>query len=73
MKAMNAVSEANNMAAYVFHYLQEHRPDLLHGAKKEGDYRAHLVARECPDFQIIWDLADGHKHVKLAKQHREVS
>jgi hypothetical protein len=59
------------MAAYLFHYLQEHSPNMLHGAKDEGGYRAHIANHVCGDFQVVWDIADGHKHVKLRRANRE--
>lgn len=72
-KAMNAVSEANNMAEYMYHYLRGNKPELLHDAQSVGEYRTHLANKECPDFQIIRDVADGHKHLELTRQPRLVS
>ena len=37
------------------------------------DYRRYLVANECVDFQLVWDVDDGHKHVVLNRPGRRVS
>lgn len=73
VKASNAVSAANNIAEYLFHYVRETQPELLHGAKTPRDYRARIASDVCSDFQIVWDLADGHKHVQLRKPDRNLT
>jgi hypothetical protein len=73
VKAMNAASAANNMAEYMYDYLKEHKPELLCDAAGPADYRKNLVIRECAHFQIIWDVADSHKHIRLRRRHRQVT
>jgi hypothetical protein len=36
-------------------------------------YRTHLAQNECPEFQLVWDIHDGHKHVSLNRSNRMVS
>lgn len=72
-RAKNAVSEANNMAERAFHYWRDHDPSQLYGATKERDYRSELAARECPDFALVRDVADAHKHFHLDRPSRRVT
>ena len=65
--AKNAVAEANNMAARVFHYWKEVDRARVFGANNEGEYRSELAARKCGDFAIVRDVADAHKHVELVR------
>jgi hypothetical protein len=53
---------ANNMAERLAHF---------HGMKPY-DYRLQL-RKDCPQFGLIWDLADGAKHVALGRPNAEVS
>jgi hypothetical protein len=72
--AKNAVADANNMAARVFHYWRSQ--DLMtkiQGAASEAQYRDHLSVRECPDFGLVRDVADAHKHVELDRPNRRVT
>ncbi len=71
--AKNAVSDANIMAERVFHYWKDHDPTKVYSAKEATPYRKTLVAKECGDFQLVWDVADGHKHVELDREPRQVT
>ncbi|NQV81288.1 MAG: hypothetical protein HQ495_12100 [Alphaproteobacteria bacterium] len=71
--AKNAVTEANNMAARVFHHWEGVDPTRIRGAKNEGEYRNLLAAHECPDFALVRDVADAHKHVTLDRASRQVT
>jgi len=71
--AKNAVADANNMAARVFHYWRGRDLSKIHGATNEGEYRNELVARECHDFGLVRDVADAHKHVELDRPNRRVT
>ncbi len=68
--AKNAVAEANNMAARAFHHWRSREPSLVYEADKEGRYRDELAARECPDFALVRDVADAHKHLQLDRPSR---
>ncbi len=71
--AKNTVSDANIMAERVFHYWKDRDPTRVYSAKRPRPYRKALVAKECDDFQLVWDVADGHKHVELDRNPRHVT
>lgn len=71
--AKNAVAEANNMAARVFRHWRCLDPAQLYGAAREGEYRKELAVRECPDFALLRDVAEAHKHVVLDRCPRQVT
>ena len=69
--AKNAVAEANNMAAHVFHYWKNRDRSEVYGARSEAEYRDELAKPErTPDFGLVRDVADGHKHVELTRPSR---
>ncbi len=63
-KAKAAVANADTMAERTFHYWDTIDSTKIAGAQSARDYRDHLRAR-CPDFGLVWDIHDGHKHYKL--------
>lgn len=71
--AKNAVADANNMAARMFHYLAGKYPEMLHGARNEGEYRSWIVTNECDDFALARDIADAHKHFELDRISRRIT
>lgn len=71
--AKNAVADANNMAARVFHHWRGLDPSQVYGVANEGSYRSELAGRECPDFGLVRDVADAHKHVTLHRPNRRVT
>lgn len=71
--AKNAFSDANIMAERVFHYWNDRDSNRLYAATGPTPYRKALVANECEDFQLLWDIADGHKHVELNRKPRQVT
>lgn len=40
--------------------------------KNVKQYREHL-AKICPDFQLVWDIHDAHKHYELGRPNRAVT
>lgn len=40
---------------------------------KRVNFKRREMLNDCPDFQLIWDIADATKHAKLANQKRKVS
>ncbi len=72
-RAKNAIAEANNMAERMFHYWRDRYRTKVYLASGPACYRRALVANCCPDFQLVWDIADGHKHVELERKPRKVS
>ena len=72
--AKNAVvGDANTMAARVFHHWRDRDLTKIHGAKSDGQYREKLSAHECPDFGLVHDVADAHKHFELDRRSRRVT
>jgi hypothetical protein len=73
-RAHAAVAEANNMAAHVWDYWVRKR-DLskVYGAQNERQYRDSVAKRECNDFALVRDVADGHKHVQINRPSRRVT
>ena len=71
--AKNAVADANNMAARAFRYWRDREPARVYRANNEGRYRDELAARECPDFALVRDVADAHKHFHLDRPTRLVT
>ncbi len=71
--AKNAVADANNMAARVYHHWENVDRAKVHGVNHEGQYRDALVAKECEDFGLVRDVADAYKHVVLDRPSRRVT
>ena len=67
-RAMNAVAAANNMAAWAFKYWHHRDAAEVYRAKDEGPYRNELAVRECPDFALVRDVAEAHKHFELDRK-----
>jgi len=70
--AKQAISELNNMAERMFHYWGVSAPQV-YNAKTAREYRRWLAEQECGDFQLVWDIADAHKHVELDRRSRAVT
>ena len=61
--AKNAVSDANNMAEYMF---------SGSGFSSPRSYRDHL-SEQCEEFSLVWAIADAHKHVELSRGNRKIT
>ncbi len=72
-KAKQAISELNNMAARMFYFWNTKDPAKIYSATTEGNYRELLACRECPDFALVRDVADNHKHIEIGRPSRRVS
>jgi len=70
--AKQAANELNNLAERVFRHWPAGAPDV-YGAVTIGEYRRKLVEHAASDFQLVWDIADAHKHVELHRPSRQVS
>lgn len=64
-KAKAAVSNLDIMAATCFVFWNAVDPTKIRNSASERAYREHLVASECGDFGLVWDIHDAHKHIKL--------
>jgi hypothetical protein len=69
-QAMNALAAANNMAAWALHYWSGRDSTKVYGIRKdkESEYRHELATRECPDFALVRDVAEAHKHFHLLRK-----
>jgi len=67
-RAKQAVTEANNMAERVWHWFRDSDDSKVCYAEGPTKYREGLATNVCPDFQLVWDIADGHKHVTLNRR-----
>jgi len=72
-RAKHAVGEANIMAERAWHWLHQRDPSKVFHSPNAGRYRQELVASVCPDFQLVWDVADGHKHWTLTRPSRRIT
>ena len=72
-KSKQAISELNNMAARMFYFWNTKDPAKIYSATTEGNYRELLACRECPDFALVRDVADNHKHVEIGRPSRRVT
>ena len=70
-KAMNAAVSANQMADHMYHYLSENNDAQLLGATNLGEYRKALSEIQ-PDFALVRDVAESHKHVHLDRPDAQV-
>ncbi len=59
--AMNTILSANQMVDWYFYDLKIGN-SVGQGFSGPKVLREHIVANVCADFQIIWDVADSHKH-----------
>lgn len=72
-KAKAAVANADTMAERVFAHWHRLDPDQIAGAASASKYRSHLREQVCPEFGLVWDVHDGHKHVTLGRTNRQVT
>jgi hypothetical protein len=70
--AKHAIRELNNMAERVFQHWGAGTPEVFN-AKTVREYRSRLAQQECGDFQLVWDIADAHKHVEPDRPSRAVT
>lgn len=72
-KAKAAVQAADILAERVFVFWHARDASKIHGASSVRKYREHLRDNVCPDFGLVWDIHDGHKHVEITRKGRSVS
>jgi len=71
-KAMDAAVELNQMADYFFHEYSVSDPGRVFSTSNLAALRAEL-GRRFPDFAILRDVAEAHKHVKIQRSGRYVT
>lgn len=67
-KMRAAVAALNDMAEHVFHHWGKGHTEV-YGAVGTNQYRISLGSRECGDFTLVRDIAEGHKHVTLTRKN----
>jgi len=72
-RAKIAVQQADVMAERMWKYWRTRDPAKVSGAQSAQQYREHLTKNECPDFGLVWDAHDAHKHVELDRKGRRVT
>ena len=73
LRVKTVVSNADTLAERMWVSLNGSDPTRIANAKSPRAYREYLVQKECSDFQIVWDMHDGHKHVELSRRNRQVT
>jgi hypothetical protein len=68
-----AITNADIMAERMWNYFHVREPRKIGYTKSPREYRDFLVKNECCDFQLVWDVHDGHKHVQLSRSNRQVT
>jgi hypothetical protein len=67
--AMNAAVALNQLADYFWQTFNSTDPARVYGAPSVRGLRDALVAR-CPEFAVVRDVAEAHKHMKLDRGAR---
>lgn len=71
-RVKSAFHQMNVMAERVWQSWKGGNPDRVGNTSTPGEYRSHL-ARQFPDFQLVRDVDDAHKHVVLNRPGRVLS
>ena len=71
-KAMHAAVELNQMADYFWHEFSSSDPSRVTGSTSAGEFRKELGHR-VPDFAVLRDVAEAHKHMKISRAGRYVT
>ena len=67
-KAMNAALSAFHMHDYVWETYHESAPaKIFQQTARPYDFALYLIENECREFNLIRDLANAHKHMKLKR------
>ena len=70
--AMNAAVALNQMADHYWHGYASVDPGRVFNTSSAGAFRAELAKRN-PEFALLRDVAEAHKHVKLDRPGRAVT
>ncbi len=73
VRVKTVVHQMNVLAERIFVSLNASDPGKINNTQSARAYRRYLVEQGCADFQIVWDMDDGHKHVVLERSGRQVS
>lgn len=70
--AMNAVFSLYHLADHFWYSFSVFHPNRVLGANSSGEYRSTLAKRD-PNFAILRDVAEAHKHVELNRNVRKLT
>lgn len=70
--AMNAALSAFHMADWVWTTYHDADPQKVADTQNVADYYRHLANNGCPDFLVLKDIAEAHKHLELDRPTRYV-
>ena len=62
---MNAALSAFHMADWVWTTYHKDDPQKVADTQSPSDYSRYLADNGCPDFLVVKDVAEAHKHLKL--------
>src|SRR5947208_6800213 len=71
-RAMAVATNLSHMADYYWHSFSETEPEKVFGQSSLKNFRAE-IGRRYPDFALIRDICDTHKHLKLDRADRCVT
>lgn len=72
-RAQAAIQALSNMAEHYFKYWEHIDPSKVHGARNAYEFRQYLAQHGCRFFQLVWDIAEAHRHVALGRPRRRVT
>jgi hypothetical protein len=70
--AKQAANELNNMVDRMLYHWGQGAAEVWN-TSTPAEYRRKLVTDVCQDFQLVWDIADAHKHVELGRPDRAIT
>ena len=66
--AMNVALSAFHMADWVWNTYHDLDPQKVAGMRGKLAYYSQLANMGCPDFLVLKDIAEAHKHLELDRQ-----
>lgn len=72
-RVKNAAAQLDTLAERMWQWWCETDVSKIQGTASPRAYRELLAKQVCPDFQIVWDLHDAHKHVELTRGARIIT
>ncbi len=70
--AMSAAVALNQMADHFWHGFAGSDPARVYNATSPGTFRSALATQN-PEWSLVRDVAEAHKHVKLARPSRHLT
>ena len=73
LRVKTLISNIDTLAERMWVWFKDRDPGKIANARSARSYREYLVENECSEFQIVWDMHDGHKHVELSRTNRRIT